>query len=60
MVKIYIKKILAGTMRWNKVPSLWIDAVCEELDVQGYQLNEDGTVAQKPINEPEVELTEGE
>lgn len=53
MVKIYCKKIIAGTMLWTEVPSLWQTRVCAELDAMGYVCNEDGTVSPKPINEEE-------
>lgn len=45
ITKIYIRKILAGTMLWTDVPSLWQNKVKAELERQGYICNDDGTVS---------------
>lgn len=58
MVKIYIKRIINGTMLWTDVPSLWMEQVKAQLEADGYQLNDDGTVELKPINPVETEPSE--
>ena len=44
MIRIYVRKIEAGTMLWTDVPSLWQNKVVAELEAEGYTCNEDGTV----------------
>jgi hypothetical protein len=31
--------------KWNTVPKLWLEGVCEKLIEEGYTLNDDGTVS---------------
>jgi hypothetical protein len=44
MIKFYVKRVIAGAKKWTDVPSLWKEGVIEELKVEGYILNEDGTI----------------
>lgn len=55
MVKIYVRKVEAGTMLWTEIPALWQSKACAQIEADGYILNEDGT-----ISTPEPEEIESE
>ncbi|MGN1300883.1 MAG: hypothetical protein ACI4VC_06020 [Clostridia bacterium] len=45
MVEFYVDRVIKGKKKWTDVPKLWNNRVKDALIVEGYILNEDGTVA---------------
>lgn len=54
MVKIYVRRIKAGALKWTDVPPSYRNKVKAELVKQGYTCNPDGTVTDPDGNVVEL------
>lgn len=51
MVKVYVSLCEKGVRNFNSVPKSLQPQVREQIEADGYMINEDGTVVIRPINE---------
>ena len=47
MIDYFVYRVIHNMKKWHTIPKLWKQDAMDELESEGYILNEDGTVTKK-------------